>query len=176
MKYITGIIALGTECRLESKGIWNVRKKDFLNEDNMKLIESDDTPFKDWGIEKDKIINYHEFALYNVANHVRAYIDMLYFGKFEEAKGLFAEAIDNAKCRSDIFMLIYGKTRHLAEFTEIDEFMTEEFGNAWIAYKDAVHSSAEHLSKATEQWDNVFKVDAFKKAAIRSGTTVQDFK
>lgn len=160
MMYITGRVALSVPCERESTGLWNVRRSDFLNEEMMKLHDSQESPFKDYGIEKNKMIHYHEFCTYNVADHVRAYVDMLYAGQFDELKGLFAEAINNAKCRTDIFMLVYGKLRHLAEFTEINEFMEEEFGSAWLSYKDAVRSSAEHIEKHQEEMLNLETVQS----------------
>lgn len=172
MMYITGRIALGVPCERDSKGLWNVRRADFLDEANMKLHDSQESPFKDYGIERNKMIHYHEFCTYNVADHVRAYVDMLYAGKFEEMKGLFAEAIDNAKCRVDIFMLVYGKLRHLAEFKEIDEFMTEEFASAWISYKDSVRASAEHIEKHQEEMLNL---EAIQSKLGSNGLPLEEF-
>lgn len=161
MKYITGIIAMGTECSLNTPGLWNIPKEMYLDDEVFKTVESDDSPFKDWGIETNKLVKYREFCLYNVANHVRAYVDMLYDGKFEELKDLFFEAINDSKSRKDIFMLVYGKLRHLAQFKKINEFMEEEFGNAWLSYIDSVNSVAEHISNqadATERLQEIQKI------------------
>ena len=72
MLYITGMIAFGVECKLNTLGKWNLTKNDFLDEENMKSRESEDSPFKNWGIEENKLIPYHDVCTYNVANHVRA--------------------------------------------------------------------------------------------------------
>lgn len=158
MRYITGIIAMGTECSLNTPGLWNIPKETYLDEEIFKNVESDDSPFKDWGIEKNKIIKYREFSLYNVANHVRAYVDMLYDGKFDELKDVFFEAINDSKSRLDIFMLVYGKLRHLAQFKKINKFMEEEFGNAWLSYIDAVNTVAEHISSQADAIDRMQEI------------------
>lgn len=158
MRYVTGIIALGTECELNTPGLWNIPKETFIDEKMCKNVESDESPFKDWGIEQNKIIKYREFCLFNVANHVRAYVDMLYDGKFDELKDVFFEAINDSKSRQDIFMLVYGKLRHLAQFKKINEFMEQEFGNAWLSYMDAINTVAEHISNQADAIEQLEKI------------------
>lgn len=160
MLYITGMLAFGVECKLNTLGKWNLTKSDFLNDDAMKLRESDNSPFKNWGIEENKIVPYHDLCTYNVANHVRAYCDMLWDKEFDKLTGLFYECVGDMRARTDIFTLVNGKLRHLAGFREINEFMQKEFGNAWIAYLDSVESIAEHLANndmAMEQLTNLQK-------------------
>ena len=149
MKYITGLIALGTPCELDTPGLWTLRKSDYLSDENMKTYESNEFPFKDFGIELNKIVDYHEFCVYNVANHIRAYLDLLYLGKFELLKGLFPEAINSAKARLSIFECVY-RCRRLAQYRKMNEFMLNEFGNVWISYKDAIESSAESIAKLAD--------------------------
>ena len=151
MRYITGLLALGTPCELDTCGIWNLSKKDYLDENNFKHYESDDSPFKNYGIEQNKFVDYHDVAPTNVANHVRAYLDMLYNKEFEKLKGLFLYALNSNKARQDIFMCVYGKLRHKAEYDEINQFMGNEFGSAWYSYIEAVNKTAEHLSISLEQ-------------------------
>lgn len=152
MKYVTGIIALGVPCSLDTCGKWNVTKAQYIDENLMRLRESDESPFKDYGIEMNKIVPYHEFCLYNVANHVRAYLDLLYEGEFEVLEELFYDCIDNGKARKDIFMCVYSKLRNLACFTEVNQFMEKEFGNAWNSFKDTIRNSAEHIATASEKY------------------------
>ena len=129
MKYITGLLAFGVDCKRDSCGKWNITKDEWLDEKLMTLQESDDSPFKDYGIEDDKVVPYHEYCLYAVADHVRAYCDMLYNEQFDELKDLFEDSIRSMKCRKDIFMLTYGKLRYLAQFHAINEFMTYSLGS-----------------------------------------------
>lgn len=150
MKYLTGILAFQIPCELNSRGLWNRSKKDFVNDELFTLAESENSRWKDWGIELNKLIPGREYALWNVANHVRAYLDMLVDKRFDELKGLFIEAIFDPKCRQDIFMASYGKLRHLADWQEYDSFMRSEFGNAWESYKDSVRSVSEHVKDSVE--------------------------
>ena len=156
MQYITGRVAFGVpDTTSESCGIWNIRKHEFLGEDTFKHRDSAESVFGDWGIQKGLMVPYHEFCTYNVANHVRAYCDMLEMGQASEMRGLFAEAIDNAKCRMDIFTLVYGKMRNHAQFPFIDAFFNEEFGNAWDSYKKSVKKNAKVLSESAKEFEKM---------------------
>lgn len=143
MMYLSGRLAFGVPCKSDSCGLWNISKEEYLDDNLFRLKDSDEYPFKNWGIEQNKLVPYRYIGTVPVANHVRAYVDMLYDCKFDELDGLFFDAIDSAKCRSDIFMLVYGKLRNLAVFSEVNKFMIKEFGNAWISYIDAVSMMAD---------------------------------
>lgn len=158
MQYLTGLLAFGVECERDSVGKWNITKSEFLDDSLFIMKESDESPFKNYGIEENKIVPYREFCTYNVADHVRAYCDLLYDHKFDILKDAFAEYVRSLKCRKDIFMLVYGKLRHLAGFHAINEFMTDEFGNAWISYIDSVESVAEHISKRADAVEQLEKI------------------
>lgn len=149
MQYITGRVAFGVyDETSESCGIWNIRKHEFLDEEALKCRNSEESVFGDWGIQKDVMLPYHEFCTFNVAGHIRAYCDMLEMGKAADMRGLFAEAIDSAKCRMDIFMLVYGKMREHPQYPFIDAFFKEEFGNAWESYKKSVKKNADFLNSS----------------------------
>ena len=158
MKYITGIIAFGVECNRNSVGRWNITKEEFLDDKLMELKESDESPFKDYGIEENKLVPYHDICTYNVADHVRAYVDMLHDEQFDELKDLFYECIVDLKCRHDIFMLVYGKLRHLKGFRKVNEFMTDEFGSAWVAYLDSVERISEHIADSKQSLEEIQKL------------------
>lgn len=158
MLYITGMIAFGVECKLNTLGKWNLTKNDFLDEENMKSRESEDSPFKNWGIEENKLIPYHDVCTYNVANHVRAYCDLLWEKKFDLLTGLFYECVGDMRARTDIFTLVNGKLRHLAGFREINEFMMSEFGNSWVAYLEGVEAIAEHLANNEKAMEELTKL------------------
>ena len=154
MRYVTGRCAFGVIDDTPSVGIWNIRKSDFLGEGFIER-DSEDSIFGDWGIQKNVLIPYREFCTFNVANHVRAYCDMLEMGMMTDMKGLFAEAIDNAKCRLDIFTLVYGKMRNTELFEFVNIFFLEEFGSDWTSYKDAVNKSADKLSKSVDAYEKM---------------------
>lgn len=158
MQYLTGLLAFGVECERDSVGKWNITRKEFLDEELFQLRESDESPFKKYGIEENKLVPYREYCTFNVADHVRAYCDLLYDQKFDVLKDLFAECICSLKCRKDIFMLVYGKLRHLAGFHAINEFMMDEFGNAWVSYIESVESVAEHISNRADAVEQLEKI------------------
>lgn len=152
MRYITGLISFGIPCNEDSCGTWMFTKSDFSNPDYVWERESSDSPFKDAGIEKDKIVlAYGDESLYNVAVHSRAYLDILYEKKFKLLDGLFYDYIQSKTCRYIIFCEVYDKLRKLDGFDKINEFMSKEFGNAWLsfAYDSLSHGGpidAEHIS------------------------------
>ena len=145
MKYVGGIIALETPCERNSVGTWGVPKRYYIDENLFKLKDTEDSPFGEYGIEKDKIIKHREYCLYNVADHVRVYLDMLYECQFDELRGLYHECIKDLRCRSDIFAYTFYKLRNLDVFPKVNKFMCEEFGNAWLSYLNAIDSVAEHI-------------------------------
>lgn len=164
MNYVTGICAFGVPDDTKSCGIWNIRKHQYLGDDFL-TRESESSVFGEWGIQENKMVPYHDLCTYRVANHVRAYVDMLEMCKFDEMHGLFANAIDNGECRLDIFMLVYGKMRNLPYYEGIHRFMCEEFGNAWTSYIKAIKDNAKVVQ------DNIIKFNdavASKKAFERS--------
>lgn len=164
MQYITGIVAFGVDCKRDSVGRWNTTKSEFLDDNLFVLKDSNESPFKDYGIEENKIIPYREYCTYNVADHVRAYCDLLYEHNFDFLKDAFSEYIRSMKCRKDIFMLVYGKLRNLAGFKEINEFMVQEFGNAWVSYIDSVDSVAEHISNRQEEIERLVRIQNGEEA------------
>lgn len=151
MMYISGMPAFGVPCEGDSIGKWNLRKEDFLNEEIFKLRDSEVSPLGDWGIEENKLVPYREFCTYSIANHTRAYVDMLVDGQFEQLSGLFYECINSIECRKDIFMLVYGKLRNLPTFDAIDMFMAGEFGNAWNSYIDSINSASETIANTMKE-------------------------
>ena len=151
MQYVSGYIAFGIPCSRDSVGVWNIPKEEYTDNFESYLMESENTPLGTYGIEKNKLVPKHEYVLYNVADHVRAYCDLLYLGKFDILEGLFDYAIKDLKCRKDIFMVTYGKLGHVADFDKIHDFMCDEFGNAWVSYVNAVQSNADFLDKFDAQ-------------------------
>lgn len=148
MYYLSGPLAFTVPCELDTPGEWRVSRKMWSDENvNKSIRNSEDSPFKDYGINQNVYIQYRPIGLYNVANHVRAYLDMLYEKRFDEMKDLFMEYIDNGLYRRDIFEQVFYRCKHLAEYKEINKFMSEEFGNAWISFLDAIHTSSMHISE-----------------------------
>ena len=104
-----------------------------LNWQNISLLESEGSLFGDYGIEKNKKIPEHNDT-YNVANHIRALLDLLYIGNFTVPQGMNNDFICNDKYDKEIFdkvILMY----NLPHFNKIDEFMTKEYLEKWVNYK-----------------------------------------
>ncbi len=174
MKYVTMIPAFGVPCDRNSCGKWNLRKEDFTNEDKFTTRESDESPLGEYGIELNKLVPYREYCTWPVADHVRAYCDMVYECKFEELKGLFHECIADLECRKDIFMLIYGKMRTVGWFDSINKFMSDEFGNAWSSYVDSVKSAANHVDNMADRYERMMKGEIVSSPSdlYKNSTTV----
>ena len=135
MKYLTGPICFGIPCGGTSKGTWLYTKADFTNPDMLKFAESEDSPFKDFQIETDKIIPYHEDEeLFNVATHVRAYLDMLWDCDFEHLKGAYDEYIDSYTCRDVIFHEVVDRINKTEKWDAVKQFMCDEFGSHWKSF------------------------------------------
>lgn len=135
MVYITGPIAFSIPSSDNSVGRWNTPKDEFLKEGALTTKESEGSLLKDYGIDKDKIIPYHDDSeLFNVATHTRAYLDMLIDRRFDELEGLFEDCIRDGSCMHDIFKHVYHKLSKLPKYKEIYQFIAGEFGNHWISY------------------------------------------
>ena len=126
MKYITGIFALNIEDSLETCGDWHTSALDW---NKIKLKESDDTIFGDYGIESNKTIPEHQ-DLYNVANTLRAVLDLMTEGMLGYLKGFrddfFCTDIYNKEFFEKVIML-----RHLKFWKDINILMKREFMFEW---------------------------------------------
>jgi len=130
MIYLTGIHALNINCELETCGDWH---QSSLRWENLTIRNADDSVFGDWGIERDKKIPNHT-ELFNVANHIRALLDLISEGMFSVAQGMRDDFICN-----DIYTeLIYEKVSMLSgtsNWQQIDLFMEREYKLQWISYR-----------------------------------------
>ena len=76
MKYISGVFALNIEDSLETCGDWHTSALDW---NRIRLVESDNTIFKDYGIERDKkilmplSITVHHATI--DGNHIKEFLD-----------------------------------------------------------------------------------------------------
>lgn len=154
MEYLTGVLALQIPCELDSVGTWNFTKKDFHDDKLFIVRESDDSKLKGYGIEEHKIIPYktdeEDGKLYSVANHVRAYLDLLCDRQFDTLKDLFYSSIKSKKCRAEIFRRVYDMYKDGTMSVPEYQFMEKEFGNAWFSYVQSRMSSLNVLSDAED--------------------------
>lgn len=130
MKYVSLIHALNLPCNLDTCGDWHTSA---LQWNNPNILESDDSIFKDYGIEKDKTIPEHE-GLFNVANHIRALLDMLDKGQFSLTQGMRDDFICNSKYDEEIFRLV-SKLENNHNWDKINKFMEKEYMLKWIDFR-----------------------------------------
>ena len=130
MLYLTGIHALNIPCALNTCGDWHASA---LRWEKMKFKESDDSIFGDYGIEQGHAIPCHD-GVYNVANTIRAALDMLDDGYFSNAQGMNEDFICNPLYDEEVFAKIL-MLRHNRNWNEIDQFMGKEYKMKWINYK-----------------------------------------
>lgn len=168
MQYLTGLLAFGIPCDLDTNGMWGFRSSDYSNDEHFAtfLRDSDNSPFKEVGIVNNVYIDQRPLCTYRVANHVRAYLDMLYEGKFDELKGLYQVAIGRPKYRQDIFMQVYGKLRHLACFDEVSNFLCDEFGTGWVSYVESIRQAANRLANLDPTEHNEETLEKGKRDAF----------
>lgn len=130
MKYITGQHALNIPCSLFTCGDWH---QSAIQWDLPYFRDSNDSIFKDYGIEQDKKIPEH-IEKYNVANHIRAILDLLEVGNFSLAQGMNKDFICNDEYTDEIFEQVR-KLRDTPYWDEIDKFMGKEYFSEWLKYK-----------------------------------------
>lgn len=136
MLYITRIYALNLPCSLDTDGDWHCSA---LNWEQMTMDESDNSFFGDYGIEKDKklydwvSIEKFKGKSYNIANHIRALLDLIYQEKYSIAQGMRDDFIDNGKYTLEIFNKV-NEMRVLPYWDTINKFMLREYKLQWVNF------------------------------------------
>ena len=136
MKYITGSHALNLSCALETTGDWHTSA---LRWEKISFKESEESIFKDWGIEFEHEIPEHA-EKYAVANHIRAILDLLEDGKFTVAQGMREDFICDEQYTPLILEMVW-KLRSCTHWIEIDKLMKREYRLTWISYKEEKESA-----------------------------------
>jgi hypothetical protein len=98
-----------------------------------RLRDSSKSLFGDYGIEPNKVIPEND-GLFNVANHIRALLDLLADGNFSIAQGMRDDFICNEDYTDEVFnkaiMLV-----NASNWIEIDSFLEREYRNRWVEWK-----------------------------------------
>lgn len=130
MKYVSLIHALNIPCSLETCGDWHASG---IQWGRPHILESDNSLWGDYGIEKNKTIPEHN-QKYNVANHIRAILDLLYVGNFTVPQGMKEDFICNSRYDEEIFNKVILMI-DLPHWKQIDRFMTKEYLGEWVNFK-----------------------------------------
>lgn len=150
MKYISGIPALNVLCSLDTPGDWHAPSVDWKT---LELYESEEMFFKNYGIENNKTIPQNT-PKYNVANHVRAILDMFQLDNFAYLKGMRNNFIETDKYDDEIFQKVYSM-KVLPNWGKIDAFMEKEYMLKWISYKEYMEQRSklqDVFSKEDTSW------------------------
>lgn len=129
MLYITGIHALNLPCSLLTCGDWH---QSALQWEKPFFRNTEDSVFKDYGIEQGKTIPEHS-EVFNVANHIRALLDMLELGQFALAQGMRDDFICNNDYTYEIFSQVI-KLRNSPHWDKINNFMGKEYFKQWLKF------------------------------------------
>lgn len=130
MKYISGIHALNLPCSLDTMGDWH---KCSLNWNNIKMYDSNDSIYKEYGIETCDCVPFNPGIFY-IANTLRAILDLVENRRLDLAGG--AEVfISNPKYEKEFFDKVC-ELRSRDDWNEIDRFMGKEYLSVWLDYKE----------------------------------------
>jgi len=132
MKYISGFQALNLECPLNTPGDWH---QDNIDWNNINLLESDDSQFKDWGIFVSRKIPGHIGEDFFVANHIRAILDILQTKSLNELKGFRHDFICDETLNNTIFEKVF-ELKNSPNWDKIDKIMSKEYYKLWRQFKE----------------------------------------
>jgi hypothetical protein len=130
VKYLSGIHALNLPCGLLTCGDWH---QSGIQWRRLPLLESEGSLFGDYGIERNKSVPEHE-ETFNVANHIRALLELLTQEKYSGAQGMKDDFICNEEYDAEVFRMV-SKLRATGHWNKIDRFMGREYHAKWLDYK-----------------------------------------
>lgn len=130
MRYLSGIHALNLPCSLVTCGDWH---QSGIQWHTLSLLESNGSIFGDYGIERNKNVPEHD-EQFNVANHIRALLDLLVMKKYSIAQGMNNDFICNEAYDDEVFSKV-ASLNTLENWEQIDRFMGKEYYAKWLDYK-----------------------------------------
>ena len=117
-------------CKLDTYGDWHTSAIDWKK---LRFWESNNSIFGDYGIEKNRTVPENN-GKFNIANHIRALLDLISIGYFPTAQGMRDNFICNDKYTPEIFKKVV-MFRRQKNWADIDKFMGKEYMMQWINYK-----------------------------------------
>lgn len=130
MQYLSGIHALNLPCELVTCGDWH---QSAIQWERLFLLNSENSLFGNYGIELNKEVPRHT-EVFNVANHIRALLDLLQQSKFSIARGMNKDFICNDTYMEEIFKKV-ALMKNEENWSAIDRFMGKEYFSKWLEYK-----------------------------------------
>lgn len=136
MQYISGMHALNIPSNINTTGDWHRECYDWRPEHlDAQLRNSDDPVFKDYRIIKNKDLNFIDGdPIYNVADHIRACLDLIEEGSYGLARGMRNDYICTDEYDEEIFKEVL-KLKDSDRWNEIDDFMSNEYKLKWIKWR-----------------------------------------
>lgn len=141
MIYVSGIHALNIPCSLETCGDWH---SSALRWEDIDIRDSSKSIFGDYGIEPSHRIPHHE-GTYNVANTIRALLDLIDDGNFAQAQGMNSDFICNPAYDSEVFEKVYLLSSR-DNWHEISAFMGREYRTKWLRFLKGKENGAVSFS------------------------------
>ena len=123
MKYLSGLYALNLECQLNTSGDWHTSALDWSK---VKFYDSENSIFQDYGIELNRTLPEHN-GKYNVANHIRAVLDLVVGKQFD----ILGDFKNDFICNDNYTNVIFEKVGLLLPNNEISDFMHKIYGKEW---------------------------------------------
>ncbi len=130
MQYLSGMKALNIPCALTTTGDWHLM---CFNWNENEVLNTKNSIFKNYGIERNKKLPNGQIL--NVANHIRACLDMISNSEFANAQGMKNDYICTNEYNNEIFKNII-KLRNQSNWNDIDQFMCKEYKLEWINFKE----------------------------------------
>ena len=128
MQYITGLHALTCPCSLQTPGEPHAS----VDWTYPAMADSDSAFFKDYGIETVREIPYLSGS-HNVANHIRAILDLLAAGEIEQLTGLKREILANDELAPELFNKVTElQTENV--WNQVSWFIGCEYGVEWLDF------------------------------------------
>lgn len=132
MLYITGLHALNIPCSLDTCGDWHSCA---IKWDTPDIANSDDNIFGDYGIEKNITVDFLDKSKkYNVANHIRAILDLMIENNLSIVQGMKNDFICNDNYTEEIFRKV-SELKSYNNWSDIDRLMSKEYMMKWIQFK-----------------------------------------
>lgn len=102
------------------------------------LADSNNSIFGTYGIERNstRLVPKHESNPHNIANHIRACLDLIEQENYCAAEGIYRDFLDeDDRYNADVFAhVLYLIKTYPNRFDEINRFMAREYGTKWIFF------------------------------------------